>query len=185
MRRRSRHTRGKTLATRGSRAYINARLYRQAGRYRSGQTGRTVNPLAYAFVGSNPTLPIFARSESYPFFFPPLRLLPRDLPPLFFADDLDERADFFPRLLLLVDFLPPDFFPRAAEPFAFPFDFFRAGAFDFLPPFFAPPRFLRFRLALGFWLCLRRDCLDDFFGGWRNRTLSRGTADRRPNHTPQ
>ena len=29
------------------------------GRYRSGQTGRTVNPLAYAFVGSNPTLPIY------------------------------------------------------------------------------------------------------------------------------
>src|SRR6202022_1835123 len=29
-----------------------------AGRYRSGQTGRTVNPLAYAFAGSNPALPI-------------------------------------------------------------------------------------------------------------------------------
>ena len=28
------------------------------GRYRSGQTGRTVNPLAYAFTGSNPVLPI-------------------------------------------------------------------------------------------------------------------------------
>ena len=28
------------------------------GRYRSGQTGRTVNPLAYAFSGSNPLLPI-------------------------------------------------------------------------------------------------------------------------------
>ena len=27
------------------------------GRYRSGQTGRTVNPLAYAFAGSNPALP--------------------------------------------------------------------------------------------------------------------------------
>src|SRR5436190_11992952 len=27
------------------------------GRYRSGQTGRTVNPLAYAFTGSNPVLP--------------------------------------------------------------------------------------------------------------------------------
>jgi hypothetical protein len=27
------------------------------GRYRSGQTGRTVNPLAYAFKGSNPFLP--------------------------------------------------------------------------------------------------------------------------------
>src|SRR5205085_3461898 len=38
--------RGKRLATRGSRAYINARLKRLAGRYRSGQTGRTVNPLA-------------------------------------------------------------------------------------------------------------------------------------------
>jgi hypothetical protein len=30
---------------------------RGAGRYRSGQTGRTVNPLAYAFAGSNPALP--------------------------------------------------------------------------------------------------------------------------------
>ena len=29
----------------------------QKGRYRSGQTGRTVNPLAYAFDGSNPSLP--------------------------------------------------------------------------------------------------------------------------------
>ena len=32
------------------------------GRYRSGQTGRTVNPLAYAFAGSNPALPISGRS---------------------------------------------------------------------------------------------------------------------------
>ena len=30
------------------------------GRYRSGQTGRTVNPLAYAFAGSNPALPTFS-----------------------------------------------------------------------------------------------------------------------------
>src|SRR5438067_2011513 len=52
--------RGTRRATRGSRAYINARLKRLAGRYRSGQTGRTVNPLAYAFVGSNPTLPIYS-----------------------------------------------------------------------------------------------------------------------------
>jgi hypothetical protein len=28
------------------------------GRYRSGQTGQTVNLLAYAFSGSNPLLPI-------------------------------------------------------------------------------------------------------------------------------
>ena len=35
--------------------YINFRA--QTGRYRSGQTGRTVNPLAYAFSGSNPLLP--------------------------------------------------------------------------------------------------------------------------------
>jgi hypothetical protein len=27
------------------------------GGYQSGQLGRTVNPLAYAFVGSNPTPP--------------------------------------------------------------------------------------------------------------------------------
>ena len=27
------------------------------GRYRSGQTGQTVNLLAYAFAGSNPALP--------------------------------------------------------------------------------------------------------------------------------
>ena len=33
------------------------------GRYRSGQTGRTVNPLAYAFVGSNPTLPTARESR--------------------------------------------------------------------------------------------------------------------------
>ena len=30
-------------------------LFRNAGRYRSGQPGQTVNLLAYAFVGSNPT----------------------------------------------------------------------------------------------------------------------------------
>src|SRR6266516_5312254 len=39
-----------------------ASLYQNAfvaGRYRSGQTGRTVNPLAYAFAGSNPALPNF------------------------------------------------------------------------------------------------------------------------------
>ena len=29
------------------------------GRYRSGQTGQTVNLLAHAFVGSNPALPTF------------------------------------------------------------------------------------------------------------------------------
>ena len=44
----------KPLATRIARAYINAL---PEGRYRSGQTGRTVNPLAYAFAGSNPALP--------------------------------------------------------------------------------------------------------------------------------
>jgi hypothetical protein len=45
----------KPLATQSGQAYINART---KGRYRSGQTGRTVNPLAYAFAGSNPALPI-------------------------------------------------------------------------------------------------------------------------------
>ena len=32
--------------------------FAETGRYRSGQTGRTVNPLAFAFAGSNPALPI-------------------------------------------------------------------------------------------------------------------------------
>jgi hypothetical protein len=35
-----------------------AKLERVPGRYRSGQTGQTVNLLAYAFSGSNPLLPI-------------------------------------------------------------------------------------------------------------------------------
>ena len=34
------------------------------GRYRSGQTGRTVNPLAYAFKGSNPFLPTISQTCS-------------------------------------------------------------------------------------------------------------------------
>ena len=66
----------KPLATRGTRAYINAR---SEGRYRSGQTGRTVNPLAYAFAGSNPALPIFPRTELVAFTFsafPPRRFAP-------------------------------------------------------------------------------------------------------------
>jgi hypothetical protein len=33
------------------------------GRFQSGQMGRTVNPLAYAFVGSNPTLPTLIKAE--------------------------------------------------------------------------------------------------------------------------
>ncbi|CAN5599460.1 hypothetical protein BH20VER3_BH20VER3_23480 [soil metagenome] len=49
------YTVGKTVATQPERAYINRS--RSPGRYRSGQTGRTVNPLAYAFAGSNPALP--------------------------------------------------------------------------------------------------------------------------------
>jgi hypothetical protein len=48
----------KPLATSSPPAYINAC---PEGRYRSGQTGRTVNPLAYAFAGSNPALPTFFR----------------------------------------------------------------------------------------------------------------------------
>lgn len=36
------------------------------GRYRSGQTGRTVNPLAYAFSGSNPLLPILCTAKLLP-----------------------------------------------------------------------------------------------------------------------
>ncbi len=32
------------------------------GRFRSGQTGQTVNLLAYAFSGSNPLLPMFSPS---------------------------------------------------------------------------------------------------------------------------
>ena len=42
-----------------------ARIYEipraKTGRYRSGQTGQTVNLLAYAFAGSNPALPIFSQ----------------------------------------------------------------------------------------------------------------------------
>lgn len=33
------------------------------GRYQSGQMGRTVNPLAYAYGGSNPSLPTIFTSE--------------------------------------------------------------------------------------------------------------------------
>ena len=36
---------------------LHPRMKADKGRYRSGQTGRTVNPLAYAFSGSNPLLP--------------------------------------------------------------------------------------------------------------------------------
>ncbi len=36
---------------------------RSTGRYRSGQTGQTVNLLAYAFLGSNPSLPTIHRLE--------------------------------------------------------------------------------------------------------------------------
>ena len=46
---------GKLLAGCRPQAYINPS--HRSGRYRSGQTGRTVNPLAYAFAGSNPALP--------------------------------------------------------------------------------------------------------------------------------
>jgi hypothetical protein len=35
---------------------------KRTGRYRSGQTGQTVNLLAYAFAGSNPALPILRSS---------------------------------------------------------------------------------------------------------------------------
>src|SRR4051812_49255951 len=106
------------------------------GRYRSGQTGRTVNPLAYAFSGSNPLLPSFPQR----FFFPPrfgfepprfaLDFFPPFLPRLgFFA----READFFPRV-------PPAFdLPRADD--ADDFDF---GAGFFFPPFFAPPLLLDF-----------------------------------------
>ncbi len=34
------------------------------GRYQSGQLGRTVTPLTYVFVGSNPALPTFLGSKS-------------------------------------------------------------------------------------------------------------------------
>ena len=36
---------------------MSLRNLRLAGRYRSGQTGQTVNLLAHAFEGSNPSLP--------------------------------------------------------------------------------------------------------------------------------
>ena len=35
------------------------------GRYRSGQTGQTVNLLAYAFEGSNPSLPTISCVENH------------------------------------------------------------------------------------------------------------------------
>ena len=35
----------------------NRELFKRAGSYRSGQTGQTVNLMAYAFAGSNPALP--------------------------------------------------------------------------------------------------------------------------------
>ena len=41
----------------GAARSVRRRRFLRTGRYRSGQTGRTVNPLAYAFAGSNPALP--------------------------------------------------------------------------------------------------------------------------------
>jgi hypothetical protein len=38
-----------------------------AGVYRSGQTGQTVNLLAYAYVGSNPTAPIPVVASLFPY----------------------------------------------------------------------------------------------------------------------
>ncbi|KKT92860.1 MAG: hypothetical protein UW91_C0015G0031 [Parcubacteria group bacterium GW2011_GWF2_45_11] len=42
------------------------------GRYRSGQTGQTVNLLAFAFVGSNPTRPTkkYLRTRLSKYFIP-------------------------------------------------------------------------------------------------------------------
>ena len=75
-----------------------------AGRYRSGQTGRTVNPLAYAFTGSNPVLPSPTR---YRFFFEAVLLLPlADFPPLALAErDFAEAARFLLPALAAVRFL--------------------------------------------------------------------------------
>jgi hypothetical protein len=44
-----------------ARGVVSSDVYdeRIAGSYRSGQTGQTVNLMAYAFAGSNPALPIF------------------------------------------------------------------------------------------------------------------------------
>src|SRR3954469_19515104 len=49
-----------------------------SGVYRSGQTGQTVNLMAYAFVGSNPTAPMTHRPRSDAGFllFSPFALLP-------------------------------------------------------------------------------------------------------------
>ena len=41
------------------------------GSYRSGQTGQTVNLLAYAFEGSNPSLPTIFRVENHTMPDPP------------------------------------------------------------------------------------------------------------------
>ncbi len=52
-----------SLANSGGLPHIKWLAY--TGVYLSGQKGRTVNPLAYAFVGSNPTAPNDVPAESY------------------------------------------------------------------------------------------------------------------------
>ncbi len=104
------------------------------GRYRSGQTGRTVNPLAYAFVGSNPTLPTPALQFSCSDRLGNYRPL-RDFPPALRPDweedlppplDFDERPGDFActvteRVALLFPArLPPPLLPPRLRPLLFP-----------------------------------------------------------------
>ena len=48
---------GFVAARRSSAWRLDTELFNRAGSYRSGQTGQTVNLMAYAFAGSNPALP--------------------------------------------------------------------------------------------------------------------------------
>ncbi|MEY2525890.1 MAG: hypothetical protein QOE73_661 [Verrucomicrobiota bacterium] len=87
-----------------------------AGRYRSGQTGRTVNPLAYAFAGSNPALPIFFSASSRAVRLrsgQAYRRRLRDLPPLRALD-----RDAFARPLLLREAVRFDFPAAPRDDFA-------------------------------------------------------------------
>ncbi len=54
---------GEWLACRSSALRLGGELRTSAGSYRSGQTGQTVNLMAYAFAGSNPALPNEANDE--------------------------------------------------------------------------------------------------------------------------
>jgi hypothetical protein len=170
----------KSLATRGAQAYINARRSPgETGRYRSGQTGRTVNPLAYAFTGSNPVLP-----NPYRFFFEPPRFAL--LPARFAERDFDAPPDFFfPRLLLRADFPPLDFFPRALlPPLLFP-RAFEADDFDFFAVFFGAAFLLRpFAAAFAGFFAFATTFFTAFFADAAPELLELAARPTRPPITP-